>query len=173
MAKRFLAILFMILLVFSLSAVTVSAANEPSDDVAAEDNTGETAAETGGPESGAGEETAAAEEPTEAATEEPEQAESKSPLFYIIIAAVVVVVIAAAAIIIWRNPKLREKIKKFIRDYRSEMKKIVWPTRTQVIQNTGVVLVAIIFIALIVGALDLLFGFGVGALGDLKTAITK
>ena len=68
--------------------------------------------------------------------------------------------------------KLTARIKKFFKDYRSEMKKIVWPTRAQVIQNTGVVLVAIVFIALVVGALDLLFGFGVGKLGDLKSLIT-
>ena len=56
--------------------------------------------------------------------------------------------------------KLGARIKKFFKDYRSEMKKIVWPTRTQVIKNTGVVLTAIIFIAAVVGLLDLIFGTG-------------
>ena len=59
------------------------------------------------------------------------------------------------------------KIKKFIKDYRSEMKKIVWPTRPQVIKNTGVVLVAIIFVAAIVGVLDLIFGMGINAISGL------
>jgi len=69
--------------------------------------------------------------------------------------------------------KLGAKIKKFIRDYRSEMKKIVWPTRSQVIQNTGVVLVAIIFVAAIVGILDLAFGTGViGILGKIREMIS-
>ena len=63
--------------------------------------------------------------------------------------------------------KLGAKIKKFFRDYKSEMKKIVWPTRTQVLKNTGVVLVAIIFIAVIVGVLDLVFGLGVSQLGKI------
>ena len=57
--------------------------------------------------------------------------------------------------------KLGERIKKFLRDYKSEMKKIVWPTRAQVIQNTGVVIFAIMFIAAIVGILDLMFGTGI------------
>lgn len=60
--------------------------------------------------------------------------------------------------------KLGARIKKFFRDYKSEMKKIVWPTRPQVIQNTGVVLVAIIFVAVVVGILDLVFGLGINAL---------
>jgi len=64
--------------------------------------------------------------------------------------------------------KLGAKIKKFFKDYRSEMKKIVWPTRSQVIKNTGVVLVAIIFIAAIVGILDLVFGMGVRTLGNIS-----
>jgi len=68
--------------------------------------------------------------------------------------------------------KLGARIKKFFRDYRSEMKKIVWPTRPQVIQNTGVVLVAIIFVAAVVGLLDLAFGTGViGLLGKIGEAI--
>ena len=69
--------------------------------------------------------------------------------------------------------KLGPRIKKFFKDYRSEMKKIVWPTRPQVIQNTGVVLIAIIFVAAIVGLLDLAFGTGIiGALGKLKEVIS-
>jgi preprotein translocase subunit SecE len=63
--------------------------------------------------------------------------------------------------------KLGARIKKFFRDYRSELKKIVWPTRPQVIKNTGVVLVAIIFVAAVVGVLDLVFGLGISALGRL------
>ena len=69
---------------------------------------------------------------------------------------------------------LGAKFKKFIKDYRSEMKKIVWPTRDQVIKNTGVVLVAIVFMAIVVGLLDLLFGgFGLQGLGSLKELISK
>ena len=63
--------------------------------------------------------------------------------------------------------KLGARIKKFFKDYRSELKKIVWPTRTQVIKNTGVVLVAIIFISAIVGVVDLIFGLGINALSGL------
>ena len=67
--------------------------------------------------------------------------------------------------------KLGERIKKFVRDYKSEMKKIVWPTRAQVFRNTGVVVFCIMVIAVIVGVLDLAFGTGVitllGGIRDL------
>ena len=64
--------------------------------------------------------------------------------------------------------KLGERIKKFIKDYRSELKKIVWPTRAQVVKNTGVVLIAIVFMSIVVGLLDLLFGYGLQGLAGIK-----
>jgi len=64
--------------------------------------------------------------------------------------------------------KLGERIKKFFKDYKSEMKKVVWPTRPQLIRNTGVVLIAVIFMAAIIGVLDLIFGFGVSLLANIK-----
>ena len=68
--------------------------------------------------------------------------------------------------------KLGARIKNFFRDIKSELKRIVWPTRPQVIQNTGVVLVAIIIVAAIVGLLDLLFGTaGLKALNALADAL--
>ena len=63
--------------------------------------------------------------------------------------------------------KFSVKFKKFIRDYKSEIKKIVWPTKQQVIKNTSVVLFVIIIIATFVGVLDLLFGFGINAIARL------
>ena len=68
--------------------------------------------------------------------------------------------------------KLVDRIKKFFRDYKSEMKKIVWPTRAQVIQNTGVVVFCIMVIAVIVGVLDLAFGTGIiNLLGGIRGLI--
>ena len=64
--------------------------------------------------------------------------------------------------------KFGTKVKNFFRDYKSELKRIVWPTRADVIRNTGVVLVAIIFVAAIVGVLDLVFGLGIRALGNIR-----
>jgi len=63
--------------------------------------------------------------------------------------------------------KFGTRMKNFFRDYKSELKRIVWPTRPDVVRNTGVVLVAIIFVAAIVGALDLVFGLGINALGTI------
>ncbi|MEA4832892.1 MAG: preprotein translocase subunit SecE [Oscillospiraceae bacterium] len=51
--------------------------------------------------------------------------------------------------------KLGKRISGFFRDYKSEMKKVVWYPKKDVIKSTGVVLVAIVGVGLVVGLLDL------------------
>ena len=51
------------------------------------------------------------------------------------------------------------RIKKFFKDYSSEMKKIVWPTKSQVINNTIVVIVVSLIAAVVIFGLDTVFGF--------------
>lgn len=50
------------------------------------------------------------------------------------------------------------KVKRFFKDTKAELKKVTWPTREQLIHNTGVIIVFIIIIAVILSVLDLAFG---------------
>ncbi|MEG0769941.1 MAG: preprotein translocase subunit SecE [Ruthenibacterium sp.] len=52
-----------------------------------------------------------------------------------------------------------KRIVKFFRDTFSEMKKVVWPSKKQVLNNTLVVLVVVVVAAVIIFGLDALFGF--------------
>ena len=58
---------------------------------------------------------------------------------------------------------------RFFRDIKSEMKKVVWPTKKQVLNNTGIVAVVVVIAAVILSLLDLIFGFGLGMF--LQTAV--
>ena len=49
-------------------------------------------------------------------------------------------------------------VAKFFRDTRSELKKVVWPSREDTRKNTIVVLVVVILAALILFILDAVFG---------------
>lgn len=49
------------------------------------------------------------------------------------------------------------RMKKFFKDTKSELKKVTWPTKEQLIHNTGVIIVFIIIITAILSVLD--FGF--------------
>ena len=55
-------------------------------------------------------------------------------------------------------------IAKHFRDTRSEMKKVVWPSRKQIINNTIVVCVVVLISALVVLLLDFVFGLGMDLL---------
>ena len=63
--------------------------------------------------------------------------------------------------------KFSERVKKFFRDYKSEVKKITWTPKNQVAKNTFVVIVVVIVAAIFIAILDLLFSSGVGLLGNL------
>ncbi|MDL2215834.1 preprotein translocase subunit SecE [Ruminococcaceae bacterium OttesenSCG-928-N02] len=49
---------------------------------------------------------------------------------------------------------------KYLRDTRGEFKKIIWPTKEQVRNNTIVVLVVVAVSSVLLFALDTLLGFG-------------
>lgn len=50
------------------------------------------------------------------------------------------------------------RIGKYFRDTRSELKKVVWPTKKQSLNSTGVVIVVVIIAALTMILLDTVFG---------------
>ncbi len=50
------------------------------------------------------------------------------------------------------------RVKRFFKDTKAELKKVTWPTKEQLIHNTGVIIVFIILIAVILSVLDLAFG---------------
>ncbi len=63
--------------------------------------------------------------------------------------------------------KKKGRIKEAWRGFKSEVKKIVWPSWKQVLKNTLVVLVVVLICAVIIAALDYAFSGGIRALADL------
>ena len=62
------------------------------------------------------------------------------------------------------KPKTGERIKKWFREMRSELKKVVWPTPKQISKNTLVALVMMGAAAIVLGGFDWLAGAAVNAL---------
>ncbi|MEA5038418.1 MAG: preprotein translocase subunit SecE [Clostridiaceae bacterium] len=56
------------------------------------------------------------------------------------------------------KPNVFARIGKWFHDLRVEAKKVVWPTRNQVINHTVVVLICIIVVCIVVTILDVTFG---------------
>ena len=49
-------------------------------------------------------------------------------------------------------------IAKYFREVKSEMKKVIWPSRKQVVNNTIIVIIAALVVCLFVALLDFVFG---------------
>ncbi len=55
------------------------------------------------------------------------------------------------------KPGFFKRIANFFRDYKSEMKKVVWYPWKNVVRDTGVVMVSLVITGVIIGVLDLVF----------------
>ena len=62
------------------------------------------------------------------------------------------------------KPGVLKRIGKFLREVKSELKKVIWPTPKQTAKNTGIVLVCCGAIGVCIWIFDWLVGTGVQAL---------
>jgi len=60
-----------------------------------------------------------------------------------------------------------KRLAKWFREMKSELKKVVWPSGKQLLNNTLVVLVSVLIVGIIVCLFDLLAGLGIDLLGKL------
>jgi len=74
---------------------------------------------------------------------------------------VIVIVVALYCII------KREKVGKFFRSLKSEVKKVVWLPWDQVRKNTVVVIIVVVAVSVVIGVLDWAFSQGIINLGKL------
>ena len=169
--KRIVSLLMLVLtvaLMFSLFSVSVFA--ETSETTAEVTEAGTDPVETGdesGDESGTkGNETTKAPVSSGAATTSAADAAAKKTKLIETIVSLCIVGVTAIIVAIFCIIK-REKVAKFFRALKSEMKKIVWLPWKQVRKNTIVVIIAVIIIAIIIGLLDFAFSNGINVLHDL------
>lgn len=63
-----------------------------------------------------------------------------------------------------KEPGKFKKFISFFKEMKSELKKVVWPTPKQLLNNTLVVLVVVVLSAVFIGLVDSLFKFAVSFL---------
>lgn len=66
-----------------------------------------------------------------------------------------------------KKPSLGARLSKTWRDFRAEFKKIVWSSKRNTFNNTVLVVVSMIVIAVCIGVLDFAFGKLIAWLGTL------
>ena len=67
------------------------------------------------------------------------------------------------------KPGFMQRVKKFFKEYRGELKKISWPTMAEVVKNTMITLAAVLMIGIVIWIADFLFT----SLRDAAIAIDK
>ncbi|MDR1693407.1 MAG: preprotein translocase subunit SecE [Oscillospiraceae bacterium] len=55
--------------------------------------------------------------------------------------------------------KIGSRLNRWFRETKSELKKVVWPTRKQLINNTAIVLVALVVVGVAIAGLDTVFTY--------------
>ena len=63
--------------------------------------------------------------------------------------------------------RMGTRIAKFWRDFRSEMKKVVWMSGSDLRKNSILVLVGVVVISVVIGLIDFGLSQAIGALGKL------
>lgn len=66
-----------------------------------------------------------------------------------------------------KKPSIWSRMGKFFKDCKSEFKKLVWPTKQQLLKNSALVLVSIVVVGLSLALVDFGLNKGVFALKDL------
>ena len=83
------------------------------------------------------------------------------PLLYRVLGVVVVFLLGLVVII---NTTEGREAMKIILDSRTEIRRVIWPTRVETIQTTLIVLVAITIAGVMLWAMDSLFGWATASL---------
>jgi preprotein translocase subunit SecE len=130
-----------------------------ADDTANNVTDGETAAET------EAEHDHDHDHETEATTEEKKEEEKKGMSTFNIISLIILGLLAIVGLIYCLMN--REKVGKFLRSLRSELKKISWSTWKDVRKNTLVVIVVVVAIGLLIAGVDFLFSRGILAMKNI------
>ncbi len=58
------------------------------------------------------------------------------------------------------NAKKQNRIVKFFKELKSEMKKVVWPSRKQVVNNTLIVIAVVVIVGVVIAIFDTIFQWG-------------
>jgi len=84
----------------------------------------------------------------------------QSPLYR----ALGLIVVAAVALGIGYTTGKGRRFLGFMQDSRTELRKVVWPTRTEAMQTTLIVLLVVLLVGIFLWLLDMLLSWGFGAI---------
>lgn len=167
---RSLSVLLAVLLAMTLSFSVLAEESATDESAVSTEESAEASTEASAEES-----TEASKEESKAETSKPESnttgstatEESNFPWARVITLIVIVVLVLIVWVLTKTNTALGQRLKKFFKEYASEIKKVSWCTPKETLKATGVVLVFVIGAALAIGVLDGVFGLIVKKLAEI------
>ena len=88
----------------------------------------------------------------------------KQPLTKVLVTLVVFVI----AITVFVKSEQGDRFVHFLKETRIELRKVVWPTRQETIKTTGIIMVAVIIIAIFLWIVDAFFTWGVQSISSIN-----
>ncbi|MEM1485006.1 preprotein translocase subunit SecE [Oscillospiraceae bacterium PP1C4] len=58
-----------------------------------------------------------------------------------------------------KKPGFIARVKRFWKDIKGETKKVVWPAKSQIINNTGIVIMVVVAASIFVGCFDIITSY--------------
>jgi len=80
----------------------------------------------------------------------------------------ITLVVFALAIIVFVKSDRGDQFIHFLKETRIELRKVVWPTRQETIKTTGIIMVAVIIIAIFLWIVDAFFTWGVQSISSIN-----
>jgi preprotein translocase subunit SecE len=83
-------------------------------------------------------------------------------------AIIMIPVVFALAITVFIKSDRGDQFIHFLKETRIELRKVVWPTRQETIKTTGIIMVAVIIIAIFLWIVDAFFTWGVKSISSIN-----
>ena len=80
----------------------------------------------------------------------------------------ITLVVFALAVTVFIKSDRGDQFIHFLKETRIELRKVVWPTRQETIKTTGIIMVAVIIIAIFLWIVDAFFTWGVQSISSIN-----
>ena len=77
-------------------------------------------------------------------------------------------VVFAIAVTVFVKSDQGDRFVHFLKETRIELRKVVWPTRPETIKTTGIIMVAVVIVAIFLWIIDAFFTWGVQSISSIN-----
>jgi preprotein translocase subunit SecE len=80
----------------------------------------------------------------------------------------VTLVVFAIAVTVFVKSDQGDRFVHFLKETRIELRKVVWPTRQETIKTTGIIMIAVVIVAIFLWIVDAFFTWGVQSISSIN-----